>query len=107
MLNKSSLLPHIHYKDCTREEISNYLEAVKSSITNGQYTISKREKNQVFFDEYNISSERAKSILLSLTYKNFCWYQLDERNESDVLYIFRVDKKLCTFDELKDVVIFE
>lgn len=106
MQKKEIMVKGNHYKDCTPEEISEYLSKVQKTITEGNYTISRREKNDDFFELYNISAERAKSILLSLTYKNFCWYQLDERNETDILFVFRVDKMLVCFDELKKCIIY-
>lgn len=84
-----------HCTDITIEEVSNYLSKIFPDIKNGKFTISQENvKNTNFLEntEYVINTDKIKKILLSLTYKNFCWYQKGEK-EGDLLFIFRYDGK--------------
>ena len=84
-----------HCTDITIQEVESYLAKIKPDITNNKFIISQEnDKNRKFLEdtEYVISQEIIKTILLSLTYKNFCWYQKGEK-EGDLLFIFRYDGK--------------
>lgn len=84
-----------HCTDITIQEVESYLAQIRPDIANNKFTISQENvKNRQFLEntEYVINQEKIKTILLSLTYKNFCWYQKGE-NEGDLLFIFRYDGK--------------
>ena len=84
-----------HCTDITIQEVEAYLARIKPDITNNKFTISQEnDKNRKFLEntEYIINQDKIKTILLSLTYKNFCWYQKGEK-EGDLLFIFRYDGK--------------
>lgn len=84
-----------HCTDITIQEVESYLARIKTDIANNKFTISQEnDKNKKFLEstEYIIDQEKIKKILLSLTHKNFCWYQKGEK-EGDLLFIFRYDGK--------------
>ena len=84
-----------HCTDITIQEVESYLAKIKPDIANNKFIISQEnDKNRKFLEdtEYVINQEKIKTILLSLTYKNFCWYQKGEK-EGDLLFIFRYDGK--------------
>lgn len=84
-----------HCTDITIQEVESYLVRIKPDIANNKFTISQEnDKNKKFLEstEYIIDQEKIKKILLSLTHKNFCWYQKGEK-EGDLLFIFRYDGK--------------
>ncbi len=84
-----------HCIDISCEEVNSYLSRIFPDIRNDKFTISQENiKNKQFLEntEYIISKEKIKNILLSLTYRNFCWYQKGEK-EGDLLFIFRYDGK--------------
>lgn len=84
-----------HCTDISIQEVEAYLARIKPDITNNKFTISQENnKNKQFLEntEYIIDQNKIKAILLSLTYKNFCWYQKGEK-EGDLLFVFRYDGK--------------
>ena len=84
-----------HCTDITIQEVESYLARIKPDIANNKFTISQEnDKNKKFLEstEYIIDQNKIRTILLSLTYKNFCWYQKGEK-EGDLLFIFRYDGK--------------
>ena len=84
-----------HCTDITIQEVESYLARIKPDIANNKFTISQEnDKNKNFLEstEYIIDQNKIRTILLSLTYKNFCWYQKGEK-EGDLLFIFRYDGK--------------
>ena len=84
-----------HCTDITIKEVESYLARIKPDIANNKFTISQEnDKNKKFLEstEYIIDQEKIKKILISLTHKNFCWYQKGEK-EGDLLFIFMYDGK--------------
>lgn len=84
-----------HCTDITIAEIQAYLAKIQSDIQNDKFTVSRENEKTISFlesSEYISVTAKIKSILLSLTYKNFCWYQKGE-NAGDLLFIFRYDGK--------------
>ena len=89
------LNPYEHCTDITIEEVQSYLAKIQPDIKDGKFTISRENEKTISFlenSEYISITEKIKSVLLSLTYKNFCWYQKGE-NAGDLLFIFRYDGK--------------
>jgi len=90
-----------HCTDITIQEVQSYLDRIRPEIVKGQFTISQEnDKNKKFLEgsAYLIKNERIKSILLELTYKDFCWYQKGEK-AGDLLYIFRYKGKFIKFEK--------
>ncbi len=77
----------------TPKEIQEYLKEVKNLIRNDKYRIAlneNRRDNRDLFLEYIIPEERAKEILLGLTYMDFCKKVQNSKpgREDEWLYIF-------------------
>ena len=78
-----------HCTDITIQEVESYLVRIKLDIANNKFTISQEnDKNKKFLEstEYIIDQEKIKKILLSLTHKNFCWYQKGEKKATCFLF---------------------
>lgn len=95
--------------DFTEENIKTYLQSLQKHIKNNNYSISKnREKNMKFIENYKINTKKEKNILLSLTYKDFC-YAVDNKKEKyshETLYVFCKRKELDHWGSLKTVDIY-
>lgn len=77
----------------TKEDIDKVLEIIKECVENGDYTIAmneNRQENIEFINEYNIRSEKQKSILLKLHTNDFCHTLQNTKvgYEYEVLYVF-------------------
>ncbi|AYZ74684.1 hypothetical protein EGX98_12085 [Fusobacterium necrophorum] len=77
----------------TEEDINKILEIIKECIQNNNYTIAmneNRQENIEFINEYNIRSDRQKSILLQLHTNDFCHTLQNTKvgYEYEVLYVF-------------------
>ena len=84
---------HEHCIDITIDEVKSYLAKIQPDIKNGKFTVSRENEKTISFlesSEYISVTAKIKSILLGLTYKNFCWYQKGV-NAGDLLFIFRYD----------------
>ena len=84
-----------HCTDITIDEVKSYLSKIQPDIKNNNFTISRENEKTISFLEssvYIASTTTIKGILLSLNYKNFCWYQKGE-TIGDLLFIFRYDGK--------------
>ena len=80
-------------QDYTEEDITKILETIKECIRNNNYTIAmneNRQENINFINEYNIRSDRQKSILLQLQTDDFCYTLKNTKigYEYEVLYVF-------------------
>lgn len=94
MSNVQPALPKV-----TREDIEKYLEQVKQLICKGKFRIDrhkKRPKNAILFNNYVITEEDAKNILLSLNAENFSHLLRNEHEgyEYEILYVFGKETEL-------------
>ncbi len=85
----------------TPKEIQEYLKEVKNLIRNDKYRIAlneNRRDNRDLFLEYIIPEERAKEILLGLTYMDFCKKVQNSKpgREDEWLYIFGKEETLIS-----------
>ena len=84
--------PHYN-QNYTREEIDVLLAKIKSCVEKNRYTISlneNRQENIDFINEYNIRSDKQKSILMQIETDDFC-HSLQNTKigyEYEVLYVF-------------------
>lgn len=84
--------PHYN-QNYSREEIKGILAKIKECVAAGKYTISlneKRQENIDFINEYNIRSDRQKSILMQIEVEDFC-HSLQNTKigyEHEILYVF-------------------
>lgn len=93
----------------TKVEIGVILKKIKSCIGNNKYTIAlneNRQENIEFINEYNIRSNKQKSILMKLRIEDFCHTLQNIRigYEYEVLYVFVPQIKLFNLDGTKEMV---
>jgi hypothetical protein len=99
-----------HYNhNYTKEEIDVILEKIKNCVGNNKYTIAlneNRQENIDFINEYNIRSNKQKSILLQLRTEDFCHTLQNTKigYEYEVLYIFVPQIKLFNADGEEEMV---
>ena len=99
-----------HYnQNYTREEIDVILEKIKNCVGNNKYTIAlneNRQENIDFINEYNIRSNKQKSILLQLRTEDFCHTLQNTKigYEYEVLYVFVPQIKLFNADGEEEMV---
>ena len=100
--------PHYN-QNYSREEIKDILAKIKECVTGGKYTISlneKRRENIDFINEYNIRSDRQKSILMQIEVEDFC-HSLQNTKigyEHEILYVFVPQVQLFNADSEKETV---
>lgn len=81
------------YTGFSKDQIESYLEDFKDLIRKDCFSISlngNRQENIEFMEDYDVNTEKAKEILLSLEVLDFC-YAADNRNPlfaHERLYIF-------------------
>lgn len=94
--------PHYN-QNYSREEIEDILAKIKTCVSAGKYTISlneRRQENIDFINEYNIRSDRQKSILMQIEVEDFC-HSLQNTKigyEYEVLYVFVPQVQLFNAD---------
>ena len=101
---------NLHYnQNYTREEIDAVLSRIKSCVEKGRYTISQNENRQEnidFINEYNIRSDKQKSILMQIQTEDFC-HSLQNTKigfEHEVLYVFVPQVQLFNADGEEETV---
>ena len=100
--------PHYN-QNYSREEIENILAKIKECISAGKYTISlneRRQENIDFINEYNIRSDRQKSILMQIKVEDFC-HSLQNTKigyEYEVLYVFVPQVQLFNADGEEEMI---
>ncbi len=102
--------PHYN-QNYTKDQIEAILDKIRDCITGNRYTISinkNRQENVDFINEYNIRSDKQKSILLKIKTDDFC-HSLQNTKigfEHEVLYVFVLQLQLFNAggkEELVDV----
>ncbi|MEG1502434.1 MAG: hypothetical protein RR370_03490 [Synergistaceae bacterium] len=99
-----------HYnQNYTKEEIDVISEKIKNCVGNNKYTIAlneNRQENIDFINEYNIRSNKQKSILLQLRTEDFCHTLQNTKigYEYEVLYVFVPQIKLFNADGEEEMV---
>lgn len=77
----------------TKEEVNAILDKIKSCVEKNRYSISlneNRQENIDFINEYNIRSDKQKSILMQIQIEDFC-HSLQNTKigyEYEILYVF-------------------
>ena len=93
----------------TKEDIENILFTIKECIECNKYTISfnqNRRENIAFVNDYNIRSDKQKTILLNIKVDDFC-HSLQNTNvgyEHEVLYVFVPQVSLYNIDDVEEVI---
>ena len=93
----------------TREEIQNVLDKIKTCVSLGKYTFSlneKRQENIEFINEYNIRSDKQKSILMQIEVEDFCHTLQNTKPgyEYEILYVFVPQVELYNADGEEETV---
>ena len=93
----------------TREQIDAILDKIKDCVANNKYTIAlneNRQENVDFINEYNIRSDKQKSILLQLRTEDFCHTLQNTKIgfEHEVLYVFVPQVQLFNVDGEEETV---
>lgn len=101
---------NVHYnQNYSREEIDVVLNKIKTCVENNRYTIAlneNRQENIDFINEYNIRSNKQKSIFLSLETEDFC-HSLQNTKlgyEHEVLYVFVPRIQLFNADGVEEML---
>ena len=99
-----------HYnQNYTREEIDAILAKIKACVEKNRYIISQnehRQENIDFINEYNIRSDKQKSILMKIEADDFC-HSLQNTKigyEYEVLYVFVPQVPLINTDGEEETV---
>lgn len=99
------------YLNFRPEAIKGYLEDLRKDVQKNNYSIAlneNRQENVNFIEDYKIDTNKEKDILLSLTYKDFC-YAVDNRKEEysyEILYVFCKQRELDYWGTLETVDIY-
>lgn len=93
----------------TREKIDTVLAKIKSCVEKNRYTISlneNRQENIDFINEYNIRSDKQKSILMQIETDDFCHSLRNTKTgyEYEVLYVFVPQAQLFNAEGEKETV---
>ena len=93
----------------TREQKDAILDKIKDCVVNNKYTIAlneNRQENVDFINEYNIRSDKQKSILLQLRTEDFCHILQNTKIgfEYEVLYVFVPQVQLFNADGEEETV---
>lgn len=100
--------PHYN-QNYTRGEIDVILAKIKSCVAKNRYTISlneNRRENIDFINEYNLRSDKQKSILMQIETEDFC-HSLQNTKigyEYEVLYVFVPQIQLLNADGEEETV---
>lgn len=108
MQRGDAMNPHYN-QNYTKEEIDVILDKIKSCVGNNKYIIAlneNRQENIDFINEYNIRSNKQKSILLQLSTEDFCHTLQNTKigYEYEVLYVFVPQVKLFNPDGEEEIV---
>jgi len=99
-----------HYiQNYTREEIDTILAKIKLCVEKNRYIISQNENRQEnidFINEYNIRTDKQKSILMKIKTDDFC-HSLQNTKigyEYEILYVFFPQVDLINADGEEETV---
>jgi len=100
--------PHYN-QNYTREQIDAILNKIKSCVEYNRYTIALNENRQGnidFIKEYNIHSNKQKTILRQLQTEDFCHTLQNTKTgyEYEVLYVFVPQVQLFNIDGKEETV---
>lgn len=100
--------PHYN-QNYTREEIDRVLAKIRACVERGCYTVSlneNRQENTDFINQYNIRSDRQRSILMQIRTEDFCHSLRNTRLgfEYEVLYVFVPQVRLFNADGEEETV---
>lgn len=93
----------------TREQVDAILDKIKDCVVTNKYTIAlneNRQENVDFINEYNIRSDKHKSMLLQIRTEDFCHTLQNTKIgfEYEVLYVFVPQVQLFNADGEEETV---
>lgn len=93
----------------SKNQIQAILDKIKYCVRNNKYTIAmneNRQENVDFINEYNIRSDKQKSILLHLKTEDFCHTLQNTKLgfEYEILYVFVPQVKLFNAEGNEEIV---
>ncbi|MEG0597682.1 MAG: hypothetical protein RR502_06520, partial [Oscillospiraceae bacterium] len=100
--------PHYN-QNYTKSDISEILNKIKACVASDKFYIAQNENRQVnidFINEYNIRSDKQKSILMEIDVEDFC-HSLQNTKlgfEHEVLYVFVPQAQLFNADGDEETV---
>ncbi len=94
--------PHYN-QNYTREDIDAVLCKIKSCVEKNRYIISQndnRQENIDFINEYNIRTDKQKSLLMKIKAEDFCHSLQNTKTgyEHEILYVFVPQVQLTNAD---------
>lgn len=109
VLQRGDTMNPNYNQNYTKEEIDVVLDKIKSCVGNNKYTIAlneNRQENIDFINEYNIRSNKQKSILLQIKTEDFCHTLQNTKlgYEYEVLYVFVPQVQLFNADGVEETV---
>lgn len=97
------------YTNHTKEEIEAYLKIIKKSINADNFivcTTKKNEKNRRFLEEYRLTKNKQKRMLIELEANDFC-YSADNYNDpQERLYFFCREYELDNWGTIENVEVY-
>ena len=93
----------------TREHIDTILDKIHDCVSNNKYTIAlneNRQENVDFITEYNIRSDKQKSILFQISTEDFCHTLQNTKIgfKYEVLYVFAPQVQLFNANGEEEIV---
>lgn len=99
-----------HYnQNYTREQIIAVLQTIQDCVRESRFVISKNENRQEnidFINEYNLTDQKQKDILLKIEPEDFCHTLQNTKSgfEHEVLYVFCPQVVLFNFEDNEELV---
>lgn len=93
----------------TRQEIEEVLIQFKKCISDDRYIVSRRQKNDEFRNDYGITTEQGKQLLLGLEVTDFVKREYNvnpDYSPEDIIYIFSPKRLLRSFGEDKVIDLY-
>lgn len=97
------------YTNHTRKEIDEYLKIVKNSVKADRFivcTTQKNEKNRRFLEEYKLTKDKQKQMLIKLETNDFCYSADDYNNPQERLHIFCREYELNNWGTKENVKVY-
>lgn len=92
----------------TIQDIKNIITTYKECIKNGAIIIcEERDKNQNFLFNYPLSKKERQQLLLSLKTDELSEIRYDDKNKSNLIYIFELKRHLIDLNgKSKNIIIY-
>ncbi|GKX32129.1 hypothetical protein SH1V18_46090 [Vallitalea longa] len=100
--------PHYN-QNYTKAEITTILNKIQDCVRDNRYSIAQNENRQEnidFINEYNIRSNKQRSILLEIEPEDFCHSLKNTKLgfEHEILYVFVPKVKLFNIDDEEEII---